>query len=650
MIEIGFLALKRTARRLYPSCMMIGIFLALFSVCYSSVLTNDYGFIDEYFDIMPDSNEIIVKKRIQEGRPLYAMIYGAITSGGMYIEDLRWFRFAGIAGLSLLAFSVFRVLVYVGWGRFQSFCVSGILCTTLPFQLYVAWATASIFIFGAFISGLALLLADRAVGVRKRREKLVLISGAILTLYAAIAIYQNAAMFFWVLAAIIMLKPEATLLDISRRLTWYGIVCAIGLFLGFMTYKVGDHFYSIASEVSEKGDLSQDVSGRIIFFFEILPVIINFAFLSPYHFFFSPSGIPHTYAYMREFDNNIVGDMIVAVVVFFAIMAGLWLYFRGSIRQRALKCVCALFLLPLSLVPLLVLDTNFFAYRMLSASASLVVLYAYFAFRGYISLRKSRAHVLENVSLAAAAYISVLLADYHVRNYVVIPQVEELEVMRFPLERQDIAQAERIHVIRPAPGPWETLAPLMWLEFGQTSSRYSWHVPSMVFLLLRDLSPSHMHKPVTSIPGSPGDTIEPPPGSLVVDMRNIFFRLQAYRWIGGEDVPGTLVHSSFFTVHMDENNLYYVKDSCSLQDTAPPFFLHVTPPHPESLPDHRKQYGWDNLNFDFVWHGVFYEDKCMAIVRRPDYVDAHVSTGQYIRRGNEIWKGEFRIKEGDVTP
>ena len=152
MIEIGHMALKRTARQLYPSCIMIGILLVFFSVCYSPVLTNDYGFLDEYFDIISGWQGHVVQKRIQEGRPLYAIIYGAITSGGIYVEDLRWFRFAGIVGLSLLAFSVFRVLVYVGWDRFQSFCIVVILCTTLPFQLYVAWATTSIFIFAALIS------------------------------------------------------------------------------------------------------------------------------------------------------------------------------------------------------------------------------------------------------------------------------------------------------------------------------------------------------------------------------------------------------------------------------------------------------------------------------------------------------------------
>ena len=645
MIEIGLLALKRTARQLYPSCMMIGIFLVLFSVCYSSVLVNDYGHLDEYFDIVPGNQEWVVEKRIIEGRPLYAMIYGAITSGGMYIEDLRWFRFAGIAGLSLLAFSVFRVLVCVGWGRFQSFCVSGILCTTLPFQLYVAWATTSIFIFAAFISGLALLLADRAVGVRKKK-KLVLISGAILTLCVAIVIYQSAAMFFWVLAAIIMLKPEATLSDIFRRLREYGFVCMIALILGYIIFSMGTDPHH---EFSEKGLLSYDISGKINLFFKTLLVVYNYPFLSPWHFFFFPADIPYNFAYMHEFDKRFVGDRVIAVIVFSVITVGLWLYFRGSGWERALKCAGALLLLPLSHIPSLVVSTDFLAYRVLSSPVSLVVLYTYFAFHGYVHLRKCRVHALENASLAAAVYFMVLLADYHVHTYFVTPQVEELEVMRFPLKRQDISQIESIHVIRPVPGGNESLAPLLWLEYGVPSSIADWSASSMVFHLLRDSYPGHEHKPVTSSsPDVSGDV--PPRESLVIDMGNLPVRLQAYRWIGGEDVPGTLVHSSVFAVHMDESNLYYVKDSCSLQDTAPPFFLHVTPPRPESLPDHRKQYGWDNLNFDFVWHGVFYEDKCMAIVRRPDYVDAHVSTGQYIRGGNEIWKGEFRIKEGDVTP
>ena len=135
-----------------------------------------------------------------------------------------------------------------------------------------------------------------------------------------------------------------------------------------------------------------------------------------------------------------------------------------------------------------------------------------------------------------------------------------------------------------------------------------------------------------------------PRTTIVVDMRNLAVRLQAYRYIDGATVPGTPVIHSVFSVYLSENALYYVSDFCTREDIHNKFLLHVIPENPEDLPDHRKQYGFDNFDFDFEWHGVIYDKKCMAIVRLPEYTDARVVTGQYLSgTGKTLWKDEFRI-------
>ena len=626
--------MKSTKKGLSLNFIVFGTFLVLFLICYSAALIHDFGYMDDYYDIISGHSDGVIKKRIAEGRPLYAVIYGVITSGGMDLEDLRWFRLGGIIGLSLLAFSVFYTLVYMGWNRFQCFCLSCILCTTFPFQLYVTWATTSIFIFAAFISGLALLLTDKAVHVEERKIKYVLITGAVLILLIAITIYQSAAMFFWVLAAIIVLKQKNPLSDILHRFIWYGIVCASSLMFGFFIFNIGLDSHYIAAE---KSALSFDIQGKIILLYKMLSVVLNFPFLSFYHFFFSDD-IPYTYAYMHEFDKRFTYDIFVSIIVFLVIMIGLYLYFIGSIWERFLRCLFALLFLPLSIAPSMVISIDFISYRVLSSLTSLIVLYAYFAFYGYMRLWKNNSHALiGNLSLTIATCTSILLADYHIRNYLITPQIEELKIMRFPLKTQDISRAKSIHIIHPTKwGPRESLAPLIWFEFGMPSSIEYWSVSSMIFHLLDDIDSDYTNLPVISTAATPNKIIESPANSLIIDMRNLAIRSQAYRWIEGMNVPGKLVLSSFFDVYRDNQTLYFVKEFCSYKDIESSFFLHI-------FPSENEGNKWDNFDFHFIWHGVIYEDKCMAIVHLPDYANAHVITGQYTAEGNRIWEGKFHF-------
>ena len=113
---------------------------------------------------------------------------------------------------------------------------------------------------------------------------------------------------------------------------------------------------------------------------------------------------------------------------------------------------------------------------------------------------------------------------------------------------------------------------------------------------------------------------------------------------------------SDWDVYLIENSLIYVKkDPCSPQDAEPTFFLHLDPVDMNDLPRHRKQYGFDNLDFAFGNHRIPIKGEVCAAVRAlPDYAIAAIRTGQFIGEGKKIWEGRFDIVEpaddGNAAP
>ena len=97
---------------------------------------------------------------------------------------------------------------------------------------------------------------------------------------------------------------------------------------------------------------------------------------------------------------------------------------------------------------------------------------------------------------------------------------------------------------------------------------------------------------------------------------------------------------SEFDLYIDEGKLYYVKEPCGSDDVRVGFFLHVVPADLDDLPDARREYGFDNLDFGFDVRGVHFDGKCMAIVGLPRYAIARITTGQF-DGVDRIWEVEF---------
>ena len=105
---------------------------------------------------------------------------------------------------------------------------------------------------------------------------------------------------------------------------------------------------------------------------------------------------------------------------------------------------------------------------------------------------------------------------------------------------------------------------------------------------------------------------------------------------------------SDFDLYLGENTLTYLKSPCGAPDTQAPFFLHVVPEDVEDLPAHRRQYGFDNLDFHYDGYGsmpaLVFGGRCMVERRLPEYPIASIRTGQYTPGEGQIWKAEFPVR------
>ena len=109
-------------------------------------------------------------------------------------------------------------------------------------------------------------------------------------------------------------------------------------------------------------------------------------------------------------------------------------------------------------------------------------------------------------------------------------------------------------------------------------------------------------------------------------------------------VSGEPVIRSDFDVYLGDDRVAYVKEPCVPADMEAIVFLSLYPVDVHDLPDHRRQHGFDNLDFDLRENGAIIDGKCTAVRSLPEYDIARISTGQYVRvvRGyNHLWEGEF---------
>ena len=129
--------------------------------------------------------------------------------------------------------------------------------------------------------------------------------------------------------------------------------------------------------------------------------------------------------------------------------------------------------------------------------------------------------------------------------------------------------------------------------------------------------------------------------AVILKVNKAYGNADAYRAITDTQ---PLVRSNF-DLHLNDNTLHYVRDTCRPDDIQARFFLHILPHDTNDLPQHQQQYGFDNLDFAFYEHGVRFDGKCLASVPLPNYSIARINTGQWIPGEGKLWEGEFPFHE-----
>ena len=110
-------------------------------------------------------------------------------------------------------------------------------------------------------------------------------------------------------------------------------------------------------------------------------------------------------------------------------------------------------------------------------------------------------------------------------------------------------------------------------------------------------------------------------------------------------LAGEPLARSVYDVHLAGRALTYLRDGCTDEEAEARFFLHVVPADENALPEHRREHGFDNLDFTLEARGARIDGNCVAVARLPDYPIATVRTGQYDGTG-ALWTAEFAIPDG----
>ena len=119
----------------------------------------------------------------------------------------------------------------------------------------------------------------------------------------------------------------------------------------------------------------------------------------------------------------------------------------------------------------------------------------------------------------------------------------------------------------------------------------------------------------------------------------------AARW---EALDGEPLARSVYDVYLAGRELTYLRDGCTDGEAAAAarFFLHVVPADEGDLPEHRREYGFENLDFTLAARGARLDGNCVAVAHLPDYPIAAIRTGQYDGTGR-LWTAEFALPGGE---
>ena len=166
----------------------------------------------------------------------------------------------------------------------------------------------------------------------------------------------------------------------------------------------------------------------------------------------------------------------------------------------------------------------------------------------------------------------------------------------------------------------------------------------------KDRSPTYVSKNIVHRanwypPDHPGlQALDLAPGAYLEDTLDPFEWARAA--IAAGDFGERLARSRY-DVYLSQQDLLliYFKRPCAEEDTRANFFLHVFPADMRDLPAHRREHGFDNMDFRFGDNGRAPDGWCITLQRLPDYAIERISTGQHVSGKGALWRADIDLRE-----
>lgn len=504
---------RNLSRWMPPALRVFVAYVAAFVLVYSPALFTSYGFIDDYFQLasaLQGATALGIRQHISFGRPLQGVLIVSSFSLMRDVGDIRWLRLVGIVGIAVLAWLLHRVLAASGRGPVTALLLPLVIGLTLPMQVWAAWAICAFFPYAAAIAGAAYLAVEAALRATSRRATCGLFAAAVFLLIASLAIYQPAAMVFWVVAAIRLLTTNTAPRHIARvgGAALAVMICALGLAYGIFqaTVRLWPLFSTVPLHL-QRAQVTTDPAGKLIWF--VAEVLVNAANLLQWR----PSALE-------------------AVLVYAALGGGLALYFSGSARARLGKLTAAVALLPLCYLPNLITAEDWASYRTQVALAALIVIYAAMALLGYAhtaarfwrradSLAAPHAGRLELRVLAPLLVVACLAFAFAAATGVyqgfARPQQIEYALLRQQLRAAPLAPGRTIYVL--GAHYHDTAAGFVrYDEYGMPSSWYARATAAMTYLALRADEPAYDGLPIVTITTGQAPPATFPSNAVIINL------------------------------------------------------------------------------------------------------------------------------------
>ena len=94
-----------------------------------------------------------------------------------------------------------------------------------------------------------------------------------------------------------------------------------------------------------------------------------------------------------------------------------------------------------------------------------------------------------------------------------------------------------------------------------------------------------------------------------------------------------------FDAYLHNDRLVWVKEACEPGELLPPFWLKLYPADADRLPDHRRKWGY----FELDARGVRFDGRCLGARRLPEFALARIRLGQSASGRGLLWETDIRL-------